>query len=45
MTINNNEGILLVISLLNGNMRTPKINSLYKLIDFYKGNINIEKSL
>ena len=24
-------------------MRTPKINSLYKLIDFYQGNINIEK--
>ena len=43
LTINNNEGILLVISLLNGNMRTPKINSLYKLIDFYQGNINIEK--
>lgn len=43
LTVNNNEGILFVISLLNGNMRTPKINSLYKLIDFYKGNINIEK--
>ena len=43
LTINNNEGILFVISLLNGNMRTPKINSLYKLIDFYQGNINIEK--
>jgi len=35
LTINNYEGILLIISLLNGNMRTPKINSLYKLIDFY----------
>lgn len=43
LTINNNEGILFVISLLNGNMRTPKINSLYKLIDFYQDNINIEK--
>ncbi|RKF65855.1 putative intron-encoded endonuclease aI4, partial [Golovinomyces cichoracearum] len=43
LTVNNNEGILFVISLLNGNMRTPKINSLYKLIDFYQGNINIEK--
>lgn len=43
LTINNNEGILFVISLLNGNMRTPKINSLYKLIDYYQGNINIEK--
>uniref|UniRef100_UPI0021158680 hypothetical protein n=1 Tax=Aspergillus sclerotioniger TaxID=319627 RepID=UPI0021158680 len=44
LTINNYEGILLVISLLNGNMRTPKIHSLYKLIDFYQiKNINIEK--
>lgn len=44
LTINNQEGILFVISLLNGNMRTPKIYSLYKLIDFYKiKNINIEK--
>lgn len=44
LTINNKEGILFVISLLNGNMRTPKIHSLYKLIDFYKiKNINIEK--
>lgn len=43
LTVNSKEGILFVISLLNGNMRTPKINSLYKLIDFYQGNINIEK--
>lgn len=44
-TINNYEGILFVISLLNGNMRTPKIKSLYNLIDFYQENknINIEK--
>lgn len=42
LTINNYEGILFIISLLNGNMRTPKINSLYNLIDYYK-NINIEK--
>jgi hypothetical protein len=34
LTINSYEGILLVISLLNGNMRTPKIHSLYALIDF-----------
>lgn len=33
-TINNQEGILKLIALLNGNMRTPKINSLYKLIDW-----------
>ena len=43
LTINNYQGILFVISLLNGNMRTPKIYSLYKLIDFYKEKINIKK--
>ena len=45
LTINSYEGILLVVSLLNGNMRTPKIYSLYALIDFLnetKGT-NIEK--
>ncbi|EYE89926.1 uncharacterized protein EURHEDRAFT_554171 [Aspergillus ruber CBS 135680] len=44
LTINNNEGILFVISLLNGNMRTPKINSLYKLIDFYQGFLEADGS-
>ena len=34
LTINSYEGILLVISLINGNMRTPKIFSLNALIDF-----------
>ena len=34
LTINTYEGILLVISLINGNMRTPKIHSLNVLIDF-----------
>lgn len=34
LTINSYEGILLVISLINGNMRTPKIHSLNSLIDF-----------
>jgi len=33
LTINNQEGILKIINLLNGNMRTPKIHSLFKLID------------
>jgi hypothetical protein len=32
-SINNYEGLILVINLINGNMRTPKINSLYQLID------------
>mgnify|MGYP004510140179 FL=1 len=34
LTINSYKGILLVISLINGNMRTPKIHSLNALIDF-----------
>ena len=34
LTINSYEGILFVISLINGNMRTPKIHSLNALIDF-----------
>lgn len=34
LTINSYKGILLVISLINGNMRTPKIHSLNGLIDF-----------
>ena len=32
--VNNNEGILKLVHLLNGNMRTPKIYSLYNLIDW-----------
>lgn len=45
LTINSYEGILLTISLINGNMITPKIYSLNALIDFLnetKG-ISIEK--
>lgn len=34
LTINSYEGLYLIISLVNGNMRTPKIYSLYALIDF-----------
>ena len=34
LTINNNEGLLLLTSLLNGNMRTNKIYCLYNLIDW-----------
>jgi len=32
--INDQKGILNLVNLLNGNMRTPKINSFYKLIDW-----------
>ena len=35
LTINSFQGILLVISLINGKMRTPKIHSLNALIDFF----------
>jgi len=34
LTINNLDGLLLVTSLINGNMRTPKIYALYNLIDW-----------
>jgi len=34
LTINSYEGILLLISLINGKMRTPKLYSLNALIDF-----------
>ena len=43
LTINSYEGLISIINLINGNMRTPKINSLYNLIDFYKDKIKIEK--
>jgi hypothetical protein len=33
-TINNLDGWIKIINLINGEMRTPKINALYKLIDF-----------
>jgi hypothetical protein len=33
LTINSYKGIILIVSILNGNMRTPKIQSFYKLID------------
>jgi len=40
LTINNYEGLILIISILNGNMRTPKIESLYKLIDWLNNSKN-----
>nr|YP_010977193.1 LAGLIDADG endonuclease [Daedaleopsis confragosa]WNZ34398.1 LAGLIDADG endonuclease [Daedaleopsis confragosa] len=44
-TINNNEGLILLLSLINGNMRTPKIHALWKLIDWLnlKNDLNILK--
>ena len=32
--------MILIVSLLNGNMRTPKIHSLYKLIDWLNNSKN-----
>jgi hypothetical protein len=46
LTINNHEGILKTVNILNGNMRTPKIQSLFKLIDWLNhkdSNYNLEK--
>lgn len=34
LTINNFEGLILICSLINGNMRTPKIHALSRLIDW-----------
>jgi hypothetical protein len=47
LTINNKDGILLIISLINGKMKTPKIHSLNKLIDWVnkKEWLNIEKKM
>jgi Cytochrome C and Quinol oxidase polypeptide I/LAGLIDADG endonuclease len=39
LTINNYNGLILLISLINGNMRTLKIYSLYNLIDW----LNLKK--
>jgi hypothetical protein len=33
LIINNYDGLILLTSLINGNMRTPKINNLFNLID------------
>ena len=46
--INDQKGILNLVNLLNGNMKTPKIYSLYKLIDWLNNkaphpNLNLNK--
>ena len=42
LTINSYKGLVLIVSLLNGNMRTPKIESLYKLIDWLNNSKNTQ---
>ena len=44
LTINSKEGILLLTKILNGHMRTPKIHSLFNLIDWLnKKDLNLIK--
>ena len=46
LSINDQKGILNLVNLLNGNMKTPKIKSLYKLIDWLNNknpNLNLTK--
>lgn len=45
LVINNFEGIILIINIINGYMRTPKIISFQRLIDWlnYRFKLNIEK--
>ncbi len=46
LCINDQKGILNLVNLLNGNMKTPKIYSLYKLIDWLNNknlNLNLTK--
>ena len=42
LTINNFDGMILVVNLINGYMRTPKIKALYRLIDFLNKKFNID---
>ena len=46
LTINKLEGIILIVNIINGYMRTPKIEALYKLIDWLnlKYDLNIKKN-
>lgn len=45
LTINKFEGIILIANLINGYMRTPKINALFRLIDWLNNrfDLNIKK--
>lgn len=43
LVIRSKEGILKIISLINGKFRTPKISSLHKLINWINENPNYNK--
>jgi hypothetical protein len=44
LTINNLEGIILIVNLINGKLRTPKIHSFWNLIDWLN-NKNIKLNI
>ena len=44
LTFNSRESILLIVSLINGKMRTPKIQTLYTLIDWLNLGQNSDSS-
>jgi hypothetical protein len=44
LTINNLEGMILIVNLINGKLRTPKIHSLWNLIDWLN-NKNIKLNI
>ena len=41
-TINKFEGIILIVKIINGYMRTPKIYALYRLIDWLNSRFDLE---
>jgi len=42
LTINNIEGLILVINIINGYMRTPKINALFDLIEWLNNQYSLD---
>ena len=42
LIINNFEGLLLIVNIINGYMRTPKINALFKLINWLNNRFNLK---
>lgn len=41
LTINNNEGMVLIANFLSGHMRTPKIYALHRLIDWLNNKLDL----